>query len=56
MLRIEDVVQNMLLKGDGKILRVLEVRKESVFTIDCIKRTIPDWADFSTIGFGFSFA
>ena len=49
MLRIEDVVQNMLLKGEGKILRVIDVRDDSVFIIDCIRRTIPDWADFSTI-------
>ena len=49
MLRIEDVAKNMLLKCNGTILRVLEVRNESVFTIDCIKRTMPDWADISTI-------
>ena len=49
MLRIEDVSKNMLLKGSGTILRVLGIRESAVVIIDCIRRTMPEWADLSTI-------
>ena len=49
MLRIEDVKKNMLLRGSGTILRVLDIRNDAACVIDCIKRTMPDWADLSTV-------
>ena len=35
--------KNSLLKSGEKILRVLEVKNEKVFVIDCVKRTMPYW-------------
>ncbi len=35
--------KNSLLKKRDKIIRVLEVRECSIFIIDCIKRTMPEW-------------
>ena len=49
MLRSEDVSKNMLLRSDDTILRVIDVRNDRVFLIDCIKRTMPEWADLSTV-------
>lgn len=49
MLRSEDVSKNMLLRNDETILRVIDVRNDSVFLIDCFKRTMPEWADLSTV-------
>ena len=49
MLRSEDVSKNMLLRSDDAILRVIDVRNDNVFLIDCIKRTMPEWADLSTV-------
>ena len=49
MLRSEDVSKNMLLRSDDTILRVIDVRNDSVFLIDCFKRTMPEWADLSIV-------
>ena len=49
MLRSEDVSKNMLLRSDDTIFRVIDVRNDNVFLIDCIKRTMPEWADLSTV-------
>ena len=49
MLRSEDVSKNVLLRSDDTILRVIDVRNDNVFLIDCIKRTMPGWADLSTV-------
>ena len=49
MLRSEDVSKNMLLRSDDTILRVIDVRNDNVFFINCIKRTMPEWADLSTV-------
>ena len=35
--------KNSLLKSGEKILRVLDVKNEKVFVIDCVKRTMPYW-------------
>lgn len=35
--------KNSLLKSGEKILRVLEVKNEKVFVMDCVKRTMPYW-------------
>lgn len=35
--------KNSLLKYEGGIIRILDIRSESVLIIDCIKRTMPKW-------------
>lgn len=35
--------KNELYRYDGSILRVLDVKDEKVFVIDCLKRTMPAW-------------
>lgn len=37
--------KNSLLKQSDKIVRVLEVKDSSILTIDCIKRTMPEWKE-----------
>lgn len=42
--------KNELLKQEGKILRVLEVRGEKVLIIDCIRTTMPRWIPVEDVG------
>ena len=37
--------KNSFLKQSDKIVRVLEVKDSSILTIDCIKRTMPEWKE-----------
>ena len=34
-----------LLRNDGSIIRVLEIQRDRVLIIDCIKRTMPVWME-----------
>ena len=43
---------NMLLKTNGTIIRVLEIKENQVFVIDCIKQTMPIWIDRSSVAVG----
>lgn len=36
---------NQLLQHDNQLVRVLDSTTDKVFIIDCIKRTMPVWAD-----------
>ena len=38
-----------LLKDDATIIRVLEIRPDKIFIIDCIKRTMPVWMESSVL-------
>ncbi len=39
--------KNDLLKLENRIIRILELKKDKVLIIDCIKRTVPKWCDIS---------
>ena len=38
-----------LLKNDKDIVRVLEIQQDRILIIDCIKKTMPVWAESSDI-------
>ena len=38
-----------LLQNDTQLIRVLDMEADRVFTIDCIKRTMPVWTDAESI-------
>lgn len=40
---------NQLLQYDNQLVRVLDSTTDSVFIIDCIKRTMPVWKDIESI-------
>ena len=39
--------KNNLIHFNGSIFRILELRKEKVFVIDCCKRNVPKWIPIS---------
>lgn len=39
--------KNSLIRFDNTIYRVLEIQKDTIFIIDCIKRTMPKWVCLS---------
>ena len=39
----------MLLKNDSTIIRVLKSQNGKSLVIDCIKRTMPKWVEFSSL-------
>ena len=41
--------KNQLLKNHGCIYRVLAVEEDSVFMIDCLKKTMPNWYDIDEV-------
>lgn len=41
--------KNSLLKNGNSIIRVLEVRNDKFFAIDCIRRTMPKWIEQSAL-------
>lgn len=41
--------KNDLLKKDDTIIRVLDIKEESVLIIDCLKRTMPKWVQTAAI-------
>ena len=42
-------MKNSLMRKDDSIIRILDVKGDKVFVIDCIKRTMPKWYDISSI-------
>ena len=40
-------MKNSLMKKDESIIRILDVKDDKVFVIDCIKLTMPDWYEKS---------
>ena len=42
-------MKNSLMKKDDSIIRILDIKDDKVFVIDCIKRTMPKWYDISSI-------
>lgn len=41
--------KNQLLKDNGCIYRVLAIEEDSVFMIDCLKKTMPNWYDIDEV-------
>lgn len=41
--------KNSLLKKDKSIIRILDIKNEKIFTIDCVKRTMPRWINQSEL-------
>lgn len=41
--------KNSLLKKDESIIRILDIKNEKIFTIDCVKRTMPRWINQSEL-------
>lgn len=41
--------KNDLLENGSRIIRVLNVKEDKALVIDCIKRTMPRWEDFSSL-------
>lgn len=37
--------KNSLMKSGNQIYRILEVKEDTVFVIDCVKRTMPKWME-----------
>lgn len=40
--------KNDLIKTENNIFRILDVKEDSVFVIDCIKRTMPKWKEINS--------
>lgn len=41
--------KNNLLRNNGTIIRILDMTEDSVFVIDCIKRTMPKWINMDSL-------
>ena len=41
--------KNDLIKSSGSIFRVLERKGDKAFVIDCVKRTMPRWTEWSSL-------
>ena len=42
-------MKNSLMKKDDSIIRILDIKDDKIFVIDCIKKTMPKWYDISFI-------
>lgn len=42
--------KNDILRNGSRIIRILCVKENSALVIDCIKRTMPQWTDFPSLG------
>lgn len=41
--------KNDLIKLQGSVYRILEIRENSVLTVDCLHQSMPTWIDISKL-------
>ena len=41
--------KNDLLRNNDTIIRILDMKEDSVFVIDCVKRTMPKWINMDSL-------
>lgn len=42
-------MKNSLMRKDDSIIRILDIKDDKIFVIDCIKKTMPKWYDISFV-------